>query len=201
MSESFGVPYRFNGKFTSMLQHVTIIPLHVRGHLCAAWSLTMNSDVVSSQVPQAAMLTTSGLLRASHVEDRFPEGLQLFWHPLLLCLPLLPCIRIFEGHPSLPGTDTVVPAPFQATVVQTPSLSWLRLHLSTPPLGVFLLATISLPRVTSELAALIPLCVRQASFGVLACALETHEQGILQCVVVHDFDNFSSVSTSLGGHA
>ena len=69
-------------------------------------------------------------------------------------------------------------------------LSWLRLHLSAPPLGMFLLAAISLPRETSELAALIPLCVLHASFGGLACALETHVQGILQCVVVHVFPLF-----------
>ena len=43
----------------------------------------------SSEVPQAAIPTTSGLWRVSHVEDQFLARLQLFWHTLLLCLPLL----------------------------------------------------------------------------------------------------------------
>ena len=123
------------------------------------------------------------------MKDRFPVSLQRLWHPRLLCLPLLHRMQIFEGHPSLPRTDgriaTAVPAPFK--VVQTPSLSWLPLHLSAHPLGTFLLAASSLPRVTSELAALTPLCVLQTFFGGLACALETHEERILQCVVMHDF--------------
>ena len=53
-----------------------------------------------------------------------------------------------------------------------------------------LLAAISLPRVTSELEALTQLCVRQASFEGLVCALETHVQAILQCVVVYGFATF-----------
>ena len=87
---------------------------------------------------------------------------------ILNCPVSLFCLEknIFEGRPSLPGIDgriaTAVPAPFQTTVVQTPLLSWLRLHLSAHPLDMFLLAAISLPRVTSELAATL-LCVLQAS--------------------------------------
>ena len=110
--------------------------------------------------------------------------------PSTLAAVLASSIRILEGHPSLPGTDgriaTAVPAPVKMAVVQTPSLSWLRLHLSAPPLGMLLLAAISLPRVTSELAALTLLCVLQASFEGLVCAVH----GILQCVVVHGFVTF-----------
>ena len=113
-------------------------------------------------VPLAAIPTTSGPLRVSHMEDRFSVGMLWLWHPRRLCLPLLHRIQIFEGRSSLPGIDeriaTAVPAPFQMTVVRTPSLSWLRLHLSAHPLVMFLLAAISLPRVTSELAALTLLC-------------------------------------------
>ena len=130
------------------------------------------------------------------MEDQFLARLQLFWHPLLLYLPLLPCARIFESHPSLARIDgriaTAVPVPLRMTVVQTPLLSWLRLHLSAHPLDMFLPAAISLPRVTTELAALAFPCVLQASFEGLVCALETHVQGILQCVVVHGFATFTA---------
>ena len=87
--------------------------------------------------------------------SRGPVRLQLFWYSPLLCLPLLFCLRIFEGHTSLAGTDgriaTTMSVPFQTTVVQTSSLSWLRLRLSAPPLGILLLVIISLSRVASEL--------------------------------------------------
>ena len=81
------------------------------------------------------------------------------------------------------------------SVVQTPSLSWLRLHLSAHPLDVYVSSCShffaqSDLRTCSETL----LCVLQASFESLACVLE----GILQCVVLLAL---SSVSKCLGCHA
>ena len=126
LSESFGVPFRFNGWFTTMLQVVTM----------------------------------------------------RFWHLRVLSLPLLPRIRIFvlfkrqsSKHRRSHG--------FACTC---PLLLWV-CFFSQP----------FLPRVTSELAALILLCVLQASFGGLACTLNTHDLEILQCVAVHGFAAFPAV--------
>ena len=73
--------------------------------------------------------------RVSRVADQFPVSLQRLWHPRLPCLPLLPRIQTSKAS-SLPRTDGRIETavPIQTTLVQTPLLSWLRLHLSAHPL-------------------------------------------------------------------
>ena len=120
---------------------------HVRVSLSCCPGQATAACGYSSQVPQAAIPTTSGPLKVSRGGS----------------IPSNPAAALASSTTLSPSSashtkSSKVKRTGRRCLLQTPSLSWLRLHLSAHPQGMFLHATISLPRVTSELAALTLLC-------------------------------------------
>ena len=149
-----------------------------------------------SSLGASATISTAVLLWECRVGGQFPASMRRLWRPYTSCHHRLHYTQLLVVHQGLPKTDEqcarVVPVPFQTTIAQTPRLSWLLQRQCVCPLGLFPHETISKPRAISELAALTPLCVLQAYSD--ACPLETHEQVILQCVVLLDFATFPASS-------